>query len=201
MWKVRRSQTLVALLGNNYRLQIIETGFAEQFYASHRMGPAPICLKISARIAERETYRMIPLKTRLFSHWSIHLSTVFFTLLDIFILYSTAKGSFSDNVYRKFSLFCFDILYTNTFCFLSICTVSTEVMYIANKNSCISRFSQAYFQWSTKYVQSEWKNPVWKYDIQQRRTVRKMQLFFCQHRLELQVITTKMVPWICYFLS
>ena len=26
--------------------EIIETGFAEQFYASHRMGPAPICLKI-----------------------------------------------------------------------------------------------------------------------------------------------------------
>jgi hypothetical protein len=63
----------LALLGNNYRLQIIETGFAEQFYASHRMGPAPICLKISARIAERETYRMIPLKPRLFSHWSIPL--------------------------------------------------------------------------------------------------------------------------------
>jgi hypothetical protein len=31
-----------ALLGNNYSLQIIETGFAEQFYASHRMQPAPI---------------------------------------------------------------------------------------------------------------------------------------------------------------
>jgi hypothetical protein len=47
------------------------TGFAEQFYAYHRM--KPICLKISARIAERETYRMILLKTRLFSHWSIPL--------------------------------------------------------------------------------------------------------------------------------
>jgi hypothetical protein len=35
--------------------------------ASHRMGPAPICLKISARIAERETYRMRTLSTRLFS--------------------------------------------------------------------------------------------------------------------------------------
>jgi hypothetical protein len=32
-----------ALLGNNYSLQIIETLFEEQFYASHRMGPAPIC--------------------------------------------------------------------------------------------------------------------------------------------------------------
>jgi hypothetical protein len=41
----------IALLGNNYSLQIIETGFAEQVYASHRMGPAPICLKISARTA------------------------------------------------------------------------------------------------------------------------------------------------------
>ncbi len=30
----------VALLGDNYSLQIIETGFAEQFYASHKMGPA-----------------------------------------------------------------------------------------------------------------------------------------------------------------
>ncbi len=40
----------IALLGNNYSLQIIETGFTEQFYPSHRMGPAPICLKI-ARIA------------------------------------------------------------------------------------------------------------------------------------------------------
>jgi hypothetical protein len=41
----------IALLGNNYSLQIIETGFAEQLYASYRMGPGPICLKISARIA------------------------------------------------------------------------------------------------------------------------------------------------------
>jgi hypothetical protein len=64
----------LALLENNYRLQIIETGFAEQFYASHRMGPAPICLKISARIAERETYRIIPLKNRLFSNWSTLLN-------------------------------------------------------------------------------------------------------------------------------
>ncbi len=30
----------IALLGNNYSLQIMETGFAEQFYASHRVGPA-----------------------------------------------------------------------------------------------------------------------------------------------------------------
>ncbi len=40
-----------ALLGINYCLQIIETGFAEWFYASHRMGPTQILLKISARIA------------------------------------------------------------------------------------------------------------------------------------------------------
>ncbi len=42
------------LLGNNYSLQIIETGFAEQFYASYRVGghgPASICLKISASTA------------------------------------------------------------------------------------------------------------------------------------------------------
>jgi hypothetical protein len=31
----------IALSGNNYSLQIIEKGFAEKFYASHRMGPAP----------------------------------------------------------------------------------------------------------------------------------------------------------------
>jgi hypothetical protein len=60
--------------GKNYSLQIIETGFAEQFYASHRMGPAPICLKISVRIALWDPYRMIALTTRLFSDWSIPLS-------------------------------------------------------------------------------------------------------------------------------
>ncbi len=38
----------IALLGNNCSLHIVETGFAEQFYASHRVGPASICLKISA---------------------------------------------------------------------------------------------------------------------------------------------------------
>jgi hypothetical protein len=31
-------------------VQIIETGFAEWFYASHTMGPAQILLKISTRI-------------------------------------------------------------------------------------------------------------------------------------------------------
>jgi hypothetical protein len=47
LWKVCRSPTLtIALSGNNYSLQIIETGFAKQFYASHRVGPASICLKI-----------------------------------------------------------------------------------------------------------------------------------------------------------
>jgi hypothetical protein len=34
-----------------YSLQIIETWFAEWFYASHTMGPAQILLKISARLA------------------------------------------------------------------------------------------------------------------------------------------------------
>ncbi len=38
----------IALLGNIYSLQILEIGFAEQFYASHREGHASICLKISA---------------------------------------------------------------------------------------------------------------------------------------------------------
>ncbi len=41
----------IALLGNNYSLQILETGFVEQFYASHRVGPASISLKISASTA------------------------------------------------------------------------------------------------------------------------------------------------------
>jgi hypothetical protein len=41
----------IALLGINNCLQIIETGFAEWFYASHRTGPAQILLKISAIIA------------------------------------------------------------------------------------------------------------------------------------------------------
>ncbi len=41
----------IALLGINCSLQIMETGFAEQFYASHRMGPATISLKISASTA------------------------------------------------------------------------------------------------------------------------------------------------------
>jgi hypothetical protein len=38
------------------------------------MGPAPICLKISAITADRETYRMILLSTHLFSYCSIPLN-------------------------------------------------------------------------------------------------------------------------------
>jgi hypothetical protein len=38
-------------MGNNYCLQIIETGFAELFFASQRMGLASISLKITARRA------------------------------------------------------------------------------------------------------------------------------------------------------
>jgi hypothetical protein len=68
----------IALLWNNFSLQIIETGFAEQFYASHRMGPAPICLQISANRAEREICRMILLSTHLFSLWSIPLKYTFY---------------------------------------------------------------------------------------------------------------------------
>jgi hypothetical protein len=37
------------------------------------MGLASICLKITARRAYNQTYRMIPLSTPLFSHWSIPL--------------------------------------------------------------------------------------------------------------------------------
>ena len=46
--KIVSQPDIIALLGNNYSLQMIETGFAEQFYTSHRMGPAAICVKISA---------------------------------------------------------------------------------------------------------------------------------------------------------
>ncbi len=38
------------------------------------MGPVPICLKISARTAKRETCQTIILPTHLFSHWSIPFS-------------------------------------------------------------------------------------------------------------------------------
>ncbi len=72
MKSVSHSDT-TALLENNYSLQIIERGFAEQFYAPHRMGPAPNCFKIYTRTAYSETYRMVPLPTRLFSHWSLPL--------------------------------------------------------------------------------------------------------------------------------
>ncbi len=47
-----RHNSVIALLGINYCLQKIETGFAEWFYASHSMGPAQILLKISTRIGE-----------------------------------------------------------------------------------------------------------------------------------------------------
>jgi hypothetical protein len=59
-----------------------ETGFAEKFNASHRMGPALILLKISARTALSKTYRMVPMSTRLISHWSIPLIAGEFFLLD-----------------------------------------------------------------------------------------------------------------------
>jgi hypothetical protein len=63
----------IALLGINYFLQIIETGFAEWFYASHTMGPAQILFENFREISLGETYRMILLSTPLFSHWSISL--------------------------------------------------------------------------------------------------------------------------------
>ncbi len=58
---VSQSDT-IALLGNNYCLQTIETwaGFAEQFYASNRMGSAPLCSKISTSTASSETYLCRP---------------------------------------------------------------------------------------------------------------------------------------------
>ncbi len=69
MWKACRSPTLIIwkqLLISNARngVRWLVLGFLQ-------VGPAPVCLKISAWIAERETYRMLPLSTQLFSHWSI----------------------------------------------------------------------------------------------------------------------------------
>jgi hypothetical protein len=57
-----------AVFANNYCIQIIETGFSEQFQASHRMGPAPNYLKISAWKCHIATYRnntFIPLSIHL----------------------------------------------------------------------------------------------------------------------------------------
>ncbi len=67
----------ILILGKNYWFQITETGFTEQFEASHRKGPASICLKISARTAQSEIYRMISLSTHLFSHLTIPLNRHF----------------------------------------------------------------------------------------------------------------------------
>ncbi len=71
----------IALLGNNYSLQIIETGFTEQFYASHKMGQGPVYLKISASTAQSKTYRItdnpslfsLPLS---FKHKFVHEDTI-----------------------------------------------------------------------------------------------------------------------------
>jgi hypothetical protein len=49
--KSKSQPDTIALLGINYCLQIIETVFAEWFYVSHKMVPAQILLKISARLA------------------------------------------------------------------------------------------------------------------------------------------------------
>ncbi len=52
-------------IGKQLLFAIIETGFAEQFQASHKMGPALICLKISAWIAYREIHRRLWLSNHL----------------------------------------------------------------------------------------------------------------------------------------
>jgi hypothetical protein len=49
--KSESQQDTIAFLGINFCLQIIETGFAEWFYAPPTMGPAQILFKISARLA------------------------------------------------------------------------------------------------------------------------------------------------------
>jgi hypothetical protein len=60
------------LLGNNYLFQMTETGFTEQFYASHRMGSAHI---FSMKSLNQDHDPMIPSSTHLFSHWSIPVRT------------------------------------------------------------------------------------------------------------------------------
>ncbi len=60
------------------------------------MGLAPICLKISARIAKWETYRMITLSARLFSHWSIPLTTIYIILYLWYLHYSFKKMANAD---------------------------------------------------------------------------------------------------------
>jgi hypothetical protein len=58
---------------DNYCFQIIETGFAEQFWASHRMGSAQILLKFSARKSlKRDPSNDTKFNPTLF-HWSIPL--------------------------------------------------------------------------------------------------------------------------------
>ena len=49
------------------------------------MGPSEIWMKISAWIAWRETNRMLPLSTHLFSHWSIPLNRGIF--IDFFMYF------------------------------------------------------------------------------------------------------------------
>ncbi len=42
-------------------------------FSSHRIEPASVYIKISAWIASRETYLMLPLSTHLFSHYQIQI--------------------------------------------------------------------------------------------------------------------------------
>jgi hypothetical protein len=53
---------------------MIQTGFADQFWASHRMGPAQILLK------------MILLSTPLLSHWSMPLKGSYLTFTKKILL-------------------------------------------------------------------------------------------------------------------
>jgi hypothetical protein len=54
-----------AVFANNYCIQIIETGFSEQFQASHRMGPAPYAPLRGKLIATYRNNTIIPLSFHL----------------------------------------------------------------------------------------------------------------------------------------
>ncbi len=66
----------VALLGNNYNLQMIETGFAEQFYASHRMGLQQLCENFRENSLKRDLSNDTTVNPPLFSMVNTFKGTV-----------------------------------------------------------------------------------------------------------------------------
>ncbi len=70
MWKVRRSPTLCRYWETIVDFKWQKQGSLSSFRPLSGWGLHRFVWKISAWKAERETYRMIPLSTHLFSHWS-----------------------------------------------------------------------------------------------------------------------------------